>query len=508
MMASSKVSPGMDLGRLLLGFAQGPVPDLTVTGISANSRDIRPGNLFVAQPGISRHAIDFASDAVKAGAVAVLFDPDDDYVCQRLPLLQKQTNTHWIAVPHIQQMTGRIASRYYAEPSESMQLVGITGTDGKTSVTHLVVQALNSLGQQVGSVGTLGYGVANRLEMTRFTTPDAISLQQILYELKQKKCTYVVMEVSSHALEQYRVNGCDFDLAVLTNLGSDHLDYHGEQALYARAKAKLFARGELKQRILNGCDDFGRELYAAHCSNKAVLYARDSGCLEQQASVQLVDAEFTSQGICVEVQLRAELVRVQSGLIGSFNVDNLLACIAVLDGLGFSVADIEKGMTGLKPIPGRMEYYPAQQGHAAVVIDFAHTEQALEACLHSLKDSCHGNLLCVFGCGGDRDQGKRPRMAAVAEQLCSKVILTDDNPRNESSADIIRDILQGFARPQLVTVLPDRYQAIQHAINTAGVNDLVVIAGKGHEQFQLVAGERIPFSDRHVVKQFLEVARV
>ncbi len=502
-MISPRNQAMMTLDKLLQGYTDSVLPDIEVQGISSDSQRIKTGDVFIAMSGYSRHAIDFVVDAVNAGAVAVVYDADDSYCQQRIPLLAKQLDITWAAVKQLRQVSGEIASRFYGHPSHRLQLIGITGTDGKTSVTHMLVQALNRLDMKTGSVGTLGFGVDNQLQMTAHTTPEAIELQSLLFNLEQKDCAAVAMEVSSHALDQHRVSGCQFDIAVLTNLGSDHLDYHGDHALYAAAKSRLFALPGLKARVLNLDDDLGYQLAEQYQGDTVAGFTRQSK-LAQQAAVYQVSSELNRQGLKVVLACAGQMIEIQTGLIGDFNNENLLACATVLLQLGYNARQIEQAMQGIQPIPGRMEFFPAYRQRPAVVIDFAHTEQALAACLQSVKGTYSGQLICVFGCGGDRDQGKRAKMGAVAEQLADRVILTDDNPRNEDAERITRQIISGLQEPAAVTVIHNRKQAIESALQQAGENDLVVIAGKGHEQFQLVKGQRIPFSDHFVVNQFRE----
>jgi len=504
MMTSISRQTEMTLMTLLKGFAvEDLVPDLQVTGLNIDSSKVKSGELFIAQAGLTRHAIDFVTDAVNSGAIAVIYDANDLYCLQRVQLLEKQHSVPFIPVANLQQKTGEIASRFYASPSHNFKLIGVTGTDGKTSVTHLLVQALTKLHKRVGSVGTLGYGLSNQLKMTQFTTPDAITLQSILFELSLGGSEYVVMEVSSHALEQYRVSGCQFDIAVLTNLGSDHLDYHGDQGNYQAAKSRLFEKPGISGRVLNADDDFGVLLTDRFKGEKVIAYSADNANIFP-AGVKLQSSSMTEKGIRILVATPVGQIEIQSGLIGEFNIENLLSCLSVLLLLGFNRQQIEGCMQGLQPIPGRMEYFPSVQHKPAVVIDFAHTKQALSACLNAVKNYTEGKLICVFGCGGDRDQSKRPQMAAVAEQLADQVVVTDDNPRNESPEQIMRDILSGFVNPDRVRVIHDRQTAIQTALAEASENDLVIIAGKGHEQVQVVGNQRLPFSDRFVVRQTLQ----
>jgi UDP-N-acetylmuramoyl-L-alanyl-D-glutamate--2,6-diaminopimelate ligase len=491
----------VDLHELLAGFSASlDFPGVKISGLTSHSGQVKKGDLFVAQSGLTRHAIDFVADAVKAGAVAVLYDAQDSYCLQRIPLLRKQLKTLWVPVNGLNKVTGEIASRFFGYPGHQVKLVGITGTDGKTSVTHLLVQALTRMNLKAGSIGTLGYGVSNHLKMTSYTTPDAITLQSLLSELQLAGSEYVVMEVSSHALEQYRVNGCRFDIAVLTNLGSDHLDYHETLEQYAQAKSMLFEFPGLAARVLNVEDDLGQRLLQQNSQMDTVSYSArvQSG---QPASVKLKHSRMTEKGLQISVQTGAGSLTLQTGLIGSFNIDNCLACISVLMLLGFDLSRIEQSMQGIKPIPGRMEYFPSTPNQAAAVVDFAHTAQALEACLNALKDYTDGELYCVFGCGGDRDQSKRPLMGSVAERLADHVILTDDNPRSEPAEKIMQDILAGFKKPQKVRVIHDREKAIQTAMHLAQPQDLVVVAGKGHEQIQIVGENRLAFSDHKVLSR-------
>ena len=492
------------LGLLLQDFvAPSRLTDLEIHGISHNSTDVGKGDLFVAQAGLTRHAIDYAADAIGRGAVAVIYDASDVHSLQRVQFLSKQfSHVSFVAVPDLMKKIGAIASRFYGEPAKKFKLIGITGTDGKTSVTHLLVQVLTRLGKKAGSVGTLGYGVSNDLKMTGLTTPDAISLQSILFELAVSQCEFVVMEVSSHALDQYRVAGCQFDIAVLTNLGSDHLDYHENTENYKRAKARLFHYSGLSARVLNMDDAFGRQLAGQFDDTKVTGYSAHPDAPDV-AEVRLLSSAMGDQGIEVTVATPRGELFVRTALIGDFNIENLLACISTLLQMGLNLEQIEQGMNGLQPIPGRMQYFPARNGLPAVVIDFAHTEQALSACLKALANYASGEMICVFGCGGDRDQSKRPRMAAVAEQLADQVIVTDDNPRNEAPEQIMREILAGFRQPDHVRVIHDRQLAIETAMREASEQDLVVIAGKGHEQVQIIGEQRMPFSDHHVVRSVM-----
>ncbi len=500
-------NPGMRLSDLLAGFAtRAPVPPIEIRAISSNSASIEPDSAFVALPGLTTNGIDHAIDAVKAGAVAVIYDAGDAYAAERVALLQKQVKAQWIGVDGLIEANGFIVSRFFGDPGKAMTIVGVTGTDGKSSVTHLLTQALTRLGKRCASIGTLGYGIGNRLTPEQLTTPDAVTLQSRLFAFQQQRCDTVVMEVSSHALAQYRVNGCDFDIAVLTNLGRDHLDYHGDLDRYAEAKARLFHDFDLSGRVLNADDEFGRRLGAAVEAESLVRYSVSSPAA-QPAEVSLIACDLTATGQNVRALTPLGEVTAVTALIGGFNVANTLACIATLVALGLDHNQLELAIKDLQPIPGRMEKFGGGPAQAAAVVDFAHTEQALRACLAASREHARGRLWCVFGCGGDRDPGKRPAMGRAAEELADRVIVTDDNPRRESPEKIVAAILAGMERPDRACVVHNRQAAIEYALSQAAPDDLVVVAGKGHEQDQIVGSERRPFSDRHVVAQILGVAR-
>jgi len=502
---SNPRTPGIPLADLLQGFATcDPVPAIPVFDIASNSAAVTVNSAFIALPGIRSNGIDYAIDAVKAGAVAVIYDAADEYSLQRIELLRKQVDTYWIGVDQLDRANGHIVSRFFGDPAQAMTIVGITGTDGKSSVTHLLTQALTRIGKSCASIGTLGYGIGNQLTPDSLTTPDVVTLQSRLHQFLQQRCEYVVMEVSSHALEQYRVNGCDFDIAVLTNLGRDHLDYHGDQASYAAAKSRLFYDFKLSGRVVNFDDSLGRSLSESVAPEGLLRYAVENQ-FDGEADIRLVKCEKTAHGqnVCALTPL-GEVTAV-TALMGRFNVENTLACIATLVALGLDHNELELAVKDLRPIPGRMEKFVGAAGRAPAVVDFAHTEQALRACLGAAREHTSGQLWCVFGCGGDRDQGKRPGMGRAVEELADRVIVTDDNPRNESPEKIVAEILGGMQRPDKACVVHNRQAAIEYALSQAAADDLVVIAGKGHEQEQIIGNERRPFSDRHLVGRILQV---
>jgi len=505
MMMSKSHTAGMPLAELLTGYVtREPVPDIGIIDIASNSRAIHQGSLFIALRGLNSQGIDFAIDAVKSGAVAVMYDALDEYCTQRIALLSKQVQTHWIGIEGLDRVNGEIVSRFYGDPGRYLKIIGITGTDGKTSVTHLIAQALTQLGKSVASIGTLGYGIGNELDSASHTTPDAVTLQSYLHQFHQQKCDYVIMEVSSHALQQYRVSGCHFDIAVLTNLGRDHLDYHQDMDQYASAKARLFREFELSARVLNTDDEFGRQLSEEFDSGGMIRYSASPSAKKRDTEVYLLKSEVTEQGLDVHVATPIGDIHASTALMGHFNIDNIIACISTLVASGLELPQVQWAVTGLQPIPGRMEKFSGGTNRATAVIDFAHTEQALRACLTTSRDHTSGQLWCVFGCGGDRDQGKREGMGRAAEELADRIIITDDNPRTENPQQIVSEILKGLRHPDKACVLHDRQAAIEFALSEAKIGDLVVIAGKGHEAEQIIGHQRFPFSDRQVVQRFMQ----
>ncbi|MDH5355434.1 MAG: UDP-N-acetylmuramoyl-L-alanyl-D-glutamate--2,6-diaminopimelate ligase [Gammaproteobacteria bacterium] len=507
MMESTQQLPGKSLTALLEGVSvKEEIPALEISDVTSNSKAVIKGALFIALKGMQTHGIDFAIDAARAGAAVIMYDSLDCYCQQRIPLLQKQVNTRWLGIEHLDRVNGEIVSRFYDEPGRDMTIIGVTGTDGKSSVTHLITQALDRLGKRTGSIGTLGYGMGNKLESTTHTTPDAVMLQSCLYQFRQQNCEYVTMEVSSHALEQYRVNGCQFDIAVLTNLGRDHLDYHGDIENYSAAKSRLFTDFELNGRVINANDEFGRTLADMFQTEPVICYSSSDNASDD-VEVRLRKNNITSQGQDMVVDTPVGEIRANTALMGNFNVDNTLACISSLISLGFSREEINLAVADLQPIPGRMETFTSDSDMATAVVDFAHTEQALRACLAASREHTRGKLWCIFGCGGDRDQGKRIGMGRAAEQLADYVIVTDDNPRTESPEHIVSDILTGMNDPDKVNVVHNRLAAIEFALSQAASDDLVVIAGKGHEQEQIIGHERYPFSDRHVVERIMRAGK-
>ena len=469
----------MPLSKLFAHASRDPL----IRELTLDSRQVRPGDLFLAVPGAKVDGRAHIADALARGAAAVAYEEQGASV---LPI----TEVPLIPVRGLIGQLSEIAGRFYGEPSRQLDLVGVTGTNGKTSVTQLVAQALDALGQRCGLIGTLGTGFYGELRSGRLTTPDPIAVQATLNDLKHGGAKAVAMEVSSHALEQGRVAALAFDIAVMTNLSRDHLDYHGSMEAYEAAKAKLFAWPNLRCRVVNLDDEFGRRLAQSHGESRLISYS----LLDSTATLFCKQARFDDDGV------RAVLVTPQgehalrSRLLGRFNLSNMLAAVATLLALDYPLDEILKVTPQLQGPIGRMQRLGGGD-KPLVVVDYAHTPDALEKVLEALRPHAHGHLLCLFGCGGDRDRGKRPLMAEVAECLADRVLVTDDNPRTEDPQRIFDDIRPGFAKPADVEFVAGRGEAIAHLIATAAADDVIVLAGKGHEDYQEIHGERHDFSD-------------
>ncbi len=479
----------MLLGELLPEL-EGLSADLAITGLVQDSREVKPGDAFVAIAGFGAHGLNFVDVAREAGAAAVLYEPPapDD-----LP-----APVDAIPVVGLRKRMGTMADTFHGHPSAAMTTVGVTGTNGKTSTVQLLAQAWTLRGQVAGTVGTLGSGVYPKIVPTGFTTPLVLRMHALLAELRDEGASAVAMEVSSHALDQGRVDGVHFDVAVFTNLTRDHLDYHGDMARYGAAKARLFDWPGLRAAAVNLDDAFGRELFAAVGGKVRALGFSSRGAAG--ASVRAEDLVLDGSGIRFLLHAGGQAHQVRSPLLGRFNVDNLLGVATTLFALGMAPALIAETLSQLLPVDGRMNRLGGEGGAPLVVVDYAHTPDALEQALASLRAHTVGMLTCVFGCGGERDTGKRPQMAAIAERLADRVIVTDDNPRNEDGDAIVADILAGFAEPARAVVQRERAAAIAAAISGAGRDDVVLIAGKGHEPYQDVAGVKHPFEDAAVAR--------
>jgi UDP-N-acetylmuramoyl-L-alanyl-D-glutamate--2,6-diaminopimelate ligase len=484
----------MPLAELIHGFADASAAgELAVSGLSLDSREIAEGDAFVALRGGKGHGIDFAAKAVAQGARVILAEPPFAAVDVGVPV---------IAVDKLRDHTGAIAARFFGEPSKALDLIGVTGTNGKTSTVQLIAQALAFLGRKPATVGTLGAGMHGAVVEGERTTPDAISMQALLADFRDAGASHVAMEVSSHALEQGRVNALAFDVAVFTNLTRDHLDYHGTMEAYGAAKAKLFAFDGLRAAVINIDDPFGAKLAKSLGDGIAKLRTTMAGeSTEKDAEIRADIIVTSAKGLSFNLSTPWGMRTVRSALLGRFNVANLLAVAAVLGALGEPFDRIHAALEALEPVNGRMSRLGGDGRKPLVVIDYSHTPDALKQALLALRSHTKGKLICVFGAGGDRDQGKRPIMAAIAERLADVVIVTDDNPRTEDGDTIVAQIMEGFAHRDTILVERDRAQAIALALADAKADDVVLIAGKGHETYQEGPQGKLPFDDLAVARE-------
>ncbi len=504
MMTARCTDTGVYLVDLLAGLAGGAVPaDIAVQGLAADSRAVRVGDLFMACNGLQAHGLSYLSQAISQGAVAVVYEPEGAGGFEH-QLADAPVPT--FAMPGLSQYLGVIADRFYASPSRELHVIGVTGTDGKTSVTHFIAQALSTPEKPAGLLGTLGYGVYGALNAPTHTTPDALRLQAELAALRDQGVKQLAMEVSSHALHQYRSEGIHFHTAVLTQLSRDHLDYHGSLGAYAGAKRRLFHSPGLQCAVLNAGDAFGRELATTLASDVRVISWQAQAAGPKPLSgewLALRSVRALPTGIALQVDSSFGEVEFEARLLGDFNAENLLAALGALLAAGLSLDDAVQRLSQVTTVPGRMELFRAP-GQPRVVVDYAHTPHALETALQALRPHCMGKLVCVFGAGGDRDAGKRPQMGAVAERDADRMIVTSDNPRHEAPQDIMAQIIAGMRQPQSVTRIEDRAMAIDAALSASNEDDLVLIAGKGHETTQQTGEEKIPFSDRDSVVRWLK----
>lgn len=458
--------------------------DPQVGGLQLDSRLLQTGDLFLAISGEQQDGRNYIAEAVAAGAVAIVADKGlsalQRTAAASLPLLE---------VDELAQKASDYASRFYAEPSADMYLAGITGTNGKTTTSRLAAQLLRRQFGQCGVMGTLGSVLDDSVDEVLNTTPDAVSLQRQLAEWRSMGVGHVTLEVSSHSLVQGRVAATRFDTAVFTNLSHDHLDYHGDMPRYAAAKAQLFAFESLKSAVINLDDDYAVELQKQLAPS--VDLVRYSLANEQ---AELVASHIRHAGDGIHAHLRSPWGRgeLHSPLPADFNLSNVLAAIAIVCSAGAAFADVLEHVPQLRGVPGRMEYV-ANSLQLQLVVDYAHTPDALLQALSALRPHTTGQLICVFGCGGDRDAEKRPLMGRVATEHADRVIVTSDNPRSENPDAIIEDVLAGCEFD--VEVDADRAGAIRRAVSTARPGDCVLIAGKGHETYQQVGTDRFPFSD-------------
>lgn len=479
----------MKLTQLLKPWINQGVTDCDIKGLQNDSRHVRAGDLFIAYPGAAADGRLFIDKAVSSGAIAVAYDPN------QLPssfILPK--NIPCTAIPQLADHLAEIAKRFYDNPSASLTVTGVTGTNGKTTIAYQLAQAHLLLGQRAAYIGTIGQGDVNQLNALDNTTPDGLCLQKLLHQYKEQGMKEVCMEVSSHALSQHRVDAIEFSQAIYTNLTLDHLDYHHSMQEYGAAKALLFARPELQWAILNQDDAYQKVMSSVIKPHvKKLTYG-----MSQKCDVRAIKWQMDINGTEIEVKSPWGHHLLEIKALGQFNIYNSLALFASLLASGYAPDKITQVITQLKAAPGRMEVV----AHAPyVLVDYAHTPDALENVLITLSQLKKGHLWVVFGCGGDRDKTKRPIMGKAASLYADKIVITSDNPRSENPDLIIEEIAQGIPSSSYVIKLKNREEAIDYALNGADKNDIILIAGKGHEAYQQIGTMKHPFSDQEVVKK-------
>ena len=486
-MMAALATAAMTLGEVF-GAAAGNLAGVEVEDLVLDSRQVKPGTVFVALPGTRGHGLDHLGDALARGAAAIVYEPLED---------RTQVDAPAIEIPDLTAQLGEIARAFFGQGGVPLTLTGVTGTNGKSTVAHLIAQAQTLRGMDCGYLGTLGYGVPPDLAAQALTTPDCLSLHRALRSLA---VGYAAMEVSSHALAQDRIAGLEFDTAVFTNLSQDHLDYHGSFDQYREAKASLFELRSLRHAVFFA-DDPAASMIAGRLGPEVT---RIDVSMERDADVRgrLVASDL--HGIQLEVQTPGGTTNVKSPLVGDFNAENLLLALGALLAWDISLTDACDALGRCARLPGRMQVFGGDSETPWVIVDYAHTPAALARALENLRRAATNELWCVFGCGGQRDVGKRAAMGSAAAQFANHIVLTDDNPREEDPSVIVADIRLGVPAHPDLWVEHDRARAITDVVGRARAGDIVLIAGKGHETAQWIASGEREFSDSAVVEQALE----
>ncbi|RJS92229.1 UDP-N-acetylmuramoyl-L-alanyl-D-glutamate--2,6-diaminopimelate ligase [Salinisphaera sp. Q1T1-3] len=496
-----------NLADLLAGFIDHGVPEATVRDVVIDSRAAVPGALFLACAGEAGHGLEHAEHALAAGACAIVYDPAGVHTPPGF-------DVPMMALGDLSARAGEIAARFYGRPSESLFVAGVTGTDGKTSCAWLIAQAMRHVDQACGYLGTLGFGDPSDLALATHTTPDATRIQHWLARMVAADYTAAALEVSSHALAQKRADAVAFDVAVLTQIGRDHLDYHGDDAAYVAAKRRLFDQAGVRHVVLNADDAHGRDWlveFGGRPGPAPLAYGRHESVPDHAHFVHVTAVEAHPDGLRVHVHTHVGEADLVTGLVGLFHAANLAACLGVLLVRGIALEAAVAALSQVATVPGRMERIAGPRVEAPlVIVDYAHTAGALEAALEGVRAHARGRVHCVFGCGGDRDRGKRALMGTVAARLADYLWLTDDNPRGEAPEAIVAEITAGlpadWQAPSHYRIEHKRRRAIAAAIAAAGPGDVVLIAGKGHETTQQYGPHIYEFDDRVVAGRALEGA--
>lgn len=509
----------------LLAFFNYALPeyDPTVSNLVLDSRQIKPGDVFIALPGYAVDGRQYINSAINAGTVAVFAETatESDVVS-----CEYRANIPVIYIPALSQRVSELAGLFFQHPSKQLKVIAVTGTNGKTTCAHLLLQLFQQLGERAATIGTIGYGTdLSSLSSTGLTTPDAIECQRILASFVAAGVKYVSMEVSSHAIAQARVRGVHFEGAIYTNLTRDHLDFHGSMDAYAAEKVRLFTEWPVGFAVLNIDTDYSETFLKAALSkhvsvtgygvankvvNKVANEAeKHAATIESGVSLVVADNPgFSITGLSSNVRTPEGQFFIEAALLGRFNLYNLLAVISAVRCLNYPMADIVRVVKNIEPISGRMQVVDTNEAVSApsdicVCVDYAHTPDALEQALHAAREHTGNKLCVVFGCGGERDTGKRPLMGKIAEQLADYIVVTSDNPRTENPANIIEDVVAGISRATHFVAEADRKKAILNAVSAASPGDLVLIAGKGHEDYQIIGHSKIDFSDIDIARHAL-----
>ncbi|WLS78287.1 UDP-N-acetylmuramoyl-L-alanyl-D-glutamate--2,6-diaminopimelate ligase [Erwinia pyri] len=476
-------------------------PERALHEMILDSRLAASGDLFVAIKGHAADGRRFISQAIAQGVAAVIAEAEgeaeDGHIAEK----------HGVPVIYLAQLSQRLsalAGRFYQQPGEKLRLIGVTGTNGKTTTTQLLAQWGQLLGETGAVMGTVGNGLYGHLVPTENTTGSAVDIQHTLHALVEQGATLAAMEISSHGLVQHRVAALPFAAAAFTNLSRDHLDYHGDMTRYEAAKWLLFSEHQVGQAIINADDEVGRR-WLQQLPDAVAVTLEDNlqpGCHGRW--LKATNVKYHDNGATLRFDSSWGEGEIESRLMGAFNVSNLLVALGTLLALGYPLASLIATGSQLQPVTGRMEVFNAP-GKPTVVVDYAHTPDALEKALEAARLHCTGKLWCVFGCGGDRDKGKRPLMGAIAEQFSDIVVITDDNPRSEDPAAIVADILSGLLDAGRARVVSGRAEAVTNTVMQAQEGDIVLVAGKGHEDYQIVGTRRLDYSDRNTVARLLGV---
>ena len=491
---SSKVK--INLSELLFDITI--APPISITGISDDSRSIKKGNVFFACKGENSHGLDFLESVLMVGAIAIIYEKP--YDLSKL----KSCTVPLIGIEGLREYMGEIANRWYNFPSKNMEIIGITGTNGKTTVAWLIQNCLSLLGNKCAYIGTLGSGVG-LLNKGDLTTPSCFDLHQKLSAYREMGIKYVAIEVSSHSIAQNRIAGLSFGATIFTNLSRDHLDYHGDYESYGSTKAKLFINVDSKIKIINCNDSFGRKLLK-QINNKAVTIIKGQPPKNfNEEYLSILSSKANKFGHTVSLKSTWGEKSFHFPLIGEFNIENAAQVIALISSYKFNFNNILHAMENVSPPQGRMELIDLSMNDLvpSVFVDFAHTPEALKEALLALRLHYKREIWCVFGCGGDRDKGKRKLMGRMAKTYADRVVITSDNPRSETPESIISDILLGSKND--VHTIVNRASAINYAIRSANNADVILIAGKGHEDYQLIKDKRIEFSDELVSRKAIKI---